>query len=84
MLLVLTQYLPIAMDSFIESCEHFDTYPQNLLEPESLPHTLRAHSNRLRSHENRLFHEEQAAVDFWDWIKEDHSEGYLLLTDNSY
>ena len=54
------------MDQWIQSCEDFQTYPQNLTHHNVLEHSIKAHQDRLAAPTKCLFDEDDAALDFFD------------------
>ena len=60
------------MDQFVDSCNAFETYPQNLVHHRTFEHNLKAYFDRLNDQERRLFHDEsKASLDFWELNDED-------------
>lgn len=68
--------LTIIMEQFLQSCEHFEAYPRNILEPEATRRKIKDYLDRLHDAKHYLFcdlpsnpslrAEPLSAVDFMD------------------
>jgi hypothetical protein len=50
------------MDTFMQSCNDFQTFPRNAIHTNSLSHNLKAYSHQLRSQAERLFDKSKVEV----------------------
>jgi hypothetical protein len=50
------------MDCLVKSCEQFEDYPQNLIQPETTVRNLKAFSRRIHSEKHHLFCDQQLIV----------------------
>jgi hypothetical protein len=70
------------MDRFVQSCDAFVNYPQNLVHHDMLEHSLEAYHARLNGQAHRLFcFEDKSALDFLDLNEGEKGSRYPHLLD---
>lgn len=61
------------MEQLAISCDQAESYPKNLIHPNTYEHNLTAYYQRLNEREDSMFQKEaEAALDFWEFDAQGH------------